>query len=157
VAIGIKKELLRRFDPDVVDDPEKKQYYIEKLDSHEFHSKKQEYTYLVKWLGYGPHYDLMLPEPEILHSVVAEYCEYYAQIHGNQSKERLQRRAFAKKYTQKVTDKVITPSENTTWDHNEGLDPSSPPEKLQPGEYHMIHIHFETSLDPSEGPAGTSH
>jgi hypothetical protein len=133
--------------------PENKQYYIEKLDSHEFDSKKQEFIYRVKWLGYAPHCDLMLPERDSA-LCCGRILGMLAQIHDNQCKEMSQRRTFTNKYQQKATDQIITPSENNTWDDNERLDPSSPPEKLQPHEYH---VPFETSLNPSKCPVWTSH
>jgi len=153
VAVGIKKELLRRFDPDLVDDPENKQYYIEKLDSHTFDSKKQVYIYRVKWLGYTDYYDLLVSEPEIPASIVEEYWDNYARIHGNQSKEMNQRRSFAKKHPEKLKNKVSTPVEKTLPEDNTGIDASAPKEKLQPGE---CYVPIEASLNPSKGSVWSS-
>ncbi|KAJ3281947.1 hypothetical protein HDU76_008809 [Blyttiomyces sp. JEL0837] len=76
VAVGISRELLRRYDPTFGhDNPGDKYYHVEKLNAHESDAKSKTYSYHVKWLGYRDEANLALPEPELSQAIVADYWE----------------------------------------------------------------------------------
>ncbi|KAJ3277618.1 hypothetical protein HDU76_010281 [Blyttiomyces sp. JEL0837] len=124
VTVGISRELLRRYDPLFAhDDPEDKQYYVEKLDSHEYNDKTKEYSYHVKWLGYDDNANLLLPETEISQAIISDYWEM---VRLRSPAEYRKRVAFAKKYPKKITQKSApSPAEKTTEEDNEGFDSDS--------------------------------
>ena len=151
--MGLKRDLLRKFDPESTDDPENKQYFIEKLVTHEFDARANEYSYQVKWLGYGPHFDLLLPEPEIPAQVVAEYWhEALSQTHLRE--DYAARKKFEKRFPEKIRHKVKTSVETTTQSDNEGIVVDRDTLNLAKNE---LLVPLEASLKVGQTPVWASH
>ncbi|KAI8850234.1 hypothetical protein BC829DRAFT_416284 [Chytridium lagenaria] len=90
VAVGVNRELFRRFDADVleadIDDPE---FYVEKIDNHTFHKERMSYEYHIKWLGQGTSHNLWLEEVEIPALLVQDYWNQMATKDPHEYRDRL--------------------------------------------------------------------
>ena len=75
-AVGTHPELLRRYDTDYIDYKfEEKDFLVEMLVDFDYDPKTLLYSYHVKWLGFGPHYNQWLDEDDIPKHFVVEFWE----------------------------------------------------------------------------------
>ncbi|KAJ3091131.1 hypothetical protein HDU96_003135, partial [Phlyctochytrium bullatum] len=95
VARDINVELIRRADPDSMDeDPSDPEYIIERLDRHHLNVDEKMYYYHVKWLGYGTAHNLWHAEHSVPVHVVQDYWE---RLQFTDSSAYRTRSAFLKK------------------------------------------------------------
>ncbi|KAJ3090100.1 hypothetical protein HDU96_003541, partial [Phlyctochytrium bullatum] len=97
VAPDINVELIRRADPDSMDeDPSDPEYIIERLDRHHLNVDEKLYYYHVKWLGYGTAHNLWLAEHSVPVHVIQDYWERLQFIDCSAYRARA---AFLKKHS----------------------------------------------------------